>query len=89
MIKKTILSLTILILLLFLVSCAPKPSEEPTVKPEAPTPTVTPTEEVPTTGEAPVDEVAEDISDTGTMDDELSTSELEDIEDVLADIGNI
>jgi len=42
-----------------------------------------------TTGEASIDEVTEDISDAGNIDDELDTSELDDIDSILADIENI
>ena len=81
--KEMILFSVILVLFLFLVSCAPK--QAPTIT----TPTTTPTEEVPATGEAPVDEVAEDISNTGSMDEELSTNDLDDVDSILSDIGNI
>ena len=84
MIKKEILFSTILVLFLFIASCVPKPKE-----PSVTEPTITPTEEIPTTGEAPVDAVAEDISDAGTVDKELDTSELEDVEGILADIEKI
>ena len=90
-VKKTvILFSTILTLLFFLVSCAPQPSEPttPTVKTPATRPTITPSD-IPTTGEAPVDDVAEDISGAETIDDELSTEDLGDIDDILADIQNI
>ena len=95
MIKKEILFSTILVILLFLVSCAPRPSEPAPTAPEetpattVPPSTVTPAEEVPTTGEAPIDSVGNDISDAGTTDDELDTSDLNDVDSILSDIENI
>jgi len=95
MFKKLQLTLMVaMVLMLLVVSCAPKPSEPAVTPPEeAPTaivePTVPPTEEVPTTGEASVDEVATDILDSSNVDEELDTSELKDVDDILADIENI
>ena len=86
MVKKVIILSIILVLFLFLVSCAPKPSKPITEKAEETTAT---TEKVATTGEAPVDAVAEGISDTSNIDKELSTNELESVEDVLSDIEKI
>ena len=83
--KEMILFSAILVLFLFLVSCAPKQAPAITT----PTTTPTPTEEAPATGEAPVDEVAEDISDTGSIDEELSTNDLDDVDSLLSDIENI
>ncbi len=87
--KDIILFSAILVLFLFLVSCAPQQPSAPTVTTPTPRPTIAPAEEVPATGEVPVDDVAEDISSAGTIDDELSTEELGDIDDILADIENI
>ena len=71
-----------LVIILIINGCAPKqPVAEEVVE--------TPSEEIPTTGEKPIDEVAEDISDTSNVDEELDTSELDDIEDILSDIENI
>lgn len=86
MVKKVIILSVILVLFLFLVSCAPKPSKTITEKPKE---TTAPIEKIATTGEAPVDAVAEGISDTGAIDKELNTSEVGDIENVLADIEKI
>ena len=88
--KKIILFAAILTLFFFLVSCAPQPSEPttPTVTTPTTRPTIAPSD-IPTTGEAPVDDVGEDISDTETIEDELSTEDLDQIDDILADIENI
>lgn len=80
MIKKLQIASLIMLVMVLVVSCAPKPSlPAPTEKPEVPI----------TTGEAPVDEVAEDISDTADADEELDTSELEEVDTILKDIENI
>ena len=87
MIKKLqIISLIMILMVLLIASCAPKPAPAPAI--EEPKAVAVP-EEVPTTGEASVDEVATDISDTSNIDDELDTSELDDVDDILADIENI
>jgi len=67
--------------MVLVVSCAPKPS--------APTPAEKPELPVETTGEAPVDAVAEDISEAGNADEGLDTSELDDVDSILADVENI
>jgi len=91
MIKKIqFVLLAILVLILFINSCAPKPTAAPpVVVEEKKPPVVAPPEAVPTTGEKSVDEVATDISDTGDIDEELDTSELEDVDNILSDIINI
>ena len=76
MAKKLQLSLIMLAMVLLVVSCVP-------------TPTVEAPEDVPTTGEVSVDEVATDISDVSNIDEELDTSELDGVDDILADIENI
>jgi len=80
----------IILLMVLIVSCAPKPTTAPVPAVEEPiiaTPEVP--EEVPTTGEASIDEVATDISDASDTDDELDTSELDDIDSILSEIENI
>ena len=90
MVKKLqIVALSVLVLILLINSCAPKPTPAPTVAEEEKPPVVVPPEAVPTTGEKPVDEVATDISDTSDIDEELDTSELDDIDSILSDIENI
>lgn len=81
MAKKLQLSLIMLAMVLLVVSCTPKQpaaAEEPQV---AETPAVA-TEPV-------VDEVATDISDASNIDEELDTSELDSVDDILAEIENI
>ena len=85
MIKKLHLASLIILVMVLIVSCAPKPAPTPAL--EEPKVVVVP--EVPTTGEASVDEVAEDISDSVDADEELDTSELDDVDSILADIENI
>ena len=79
--------------MVLIVSCAPKPTAAPPVVIEIKQPPVVapsiPPAEVPTTGEAPLDEVATDISDTSDIDEELDTSDLDDIDSILSDIENI
>jgi len=91
MVKKLQIVLSImLIMVLLIVSCAPKPTvAPPVVVEEKKPPVVAPPEAVPTTGEKSVDEVATDVSDALSVDDELDTSELDDIDSILADIENI
>ena len=84
MIKKLNFSLLIMLALVLIASCAPKPGPATPTAPEAPVQAPTGT-----TGEASIDKVAEDISDAGNIDDELDTSELSDIDAILADIENI
>ena len=79
--KLQIVSLAILIMVL-IVSCAPKPSAGPGPVVKAPT-------ESPAAGETPVEEVAEDISEAGNADEGLDTSELDDVDGILSDIENI
>lgn len=81
MVKKLQISLVMLVIVLFIVSCAPKPSA-PAAPPVAETPAIT-------TGEAPIDEVATDISTSADIEEELDTSKLDDIDSILADIENI
>ena len=81
-----ILSITT-ILLVLIVSCAPKPTPSPPAPPIVEE--VVEPAEVPATGEASVDEVAADISDSSNVDEELDTSELDDVDSILADIENI
>jgi len=73
--------------LVLIASCAPKPGPAAPTAPTAPeAPVQAPTE---TTGEASIDEVAQDISDSANTDEELDTSELDDVDDILAEIENI
>ena len=74
--------------MVLVVSCAPKPVPTPPTPPTLAEVETTP-EELPTTGEASIDEVAADISDAENIDEELDTSELDDVESILADIENI
>lgn len=80
--KKLNFSLFIILTIVLIVGCAPKPGPAPEEAIEADVPAET-------TGEAPIDEVAADISDAENIDEELDTSELDDVEDILADIENI
>jgi len=83
MVKKLNLTLLIMLVMVLIVSCAPKPGPVTPAAPEVPV-------EAPAeTGEASIDEVAEDISDAADIDEELDTSELKDIDDILTDIENI
>jgi len=82
MVKKLHFALLIIFVMVLVASCAPKPTAPAAEEPvEAP--------EIPATGEAPIDKVAEDISDSVDTDDELDTSELDDVDTILADIENI
>ena len=85
MIKRLNFGLLIILAMVLVVSCAPKPVPAPPALAEV----ETAPEEPPTTGEASIDEVAADISDAENIDEELDTSELDDVEDILADIENI
>ena len=78
--KACIVLLMMLIAVLLVASCAPKPT--PTIKEK-------PGVEAPTSGEGPVEAVAEDISEAGNVDEGLDTSELEDVDGILKDIENI
>jgi len=82
--------LLLIMALVLIASCAPKPDPVAPTTPAAPTapeaPVQAPTE---TTGEASIDEVGEDISDAGNIDDELDTSELDEVDAILTDIENI
>jgi hypothetical protein len=88
MFKKLNFSLLIMFALVLIVSCAPQTT------PSAP---VDDSQEddheaedlTETTGETSVDEVADDISDAGNIDEELDTSELDDVDSILEDIENI
>ena len=89
MIKKPqLISLMVLVFILLINSCAPKPTTVSVAEEEKKPPVVAP-KVVPTTGEASVDEVATDVSDAVSVDDELDTSELDDIDSILTDIENI
>ena len=81
--KKLKILRIMLVMVLFIVRCEPKPT--------APPATEAPGVEVPAeaTGEASIDEVAADISDTASIEEELDTSELDDIDSILSDIENI
>jgi len=70
-----------MLVMVLIVSCAPKPTPVP--------PAEEPEVEAPVTGEASVDEVAADISDAADTDEELDTSELDDVDSILAEIENI
>ena len=85
MIKRLNFGLLIILAMVLVVSCAPKPVPAPPALAEV----ETAPEEPPTTGEASIDEIAADISDAENIDEELDTSELDDVEDILADIENI
>ena len=80
MIKKLNFVLFAVLAMLLIASWAPKPTA-PAAKPDVAAPI--------DTGEAPVDSVAEDISEAGYADEELDTSELDDVDSILADIENI
>ena len=81
MLKKASIALSmVLIAALLVASCAPKST--PTIKEKADV-------EAPVTGEAPVDAVAEDISEAGNADEGLDASELDDVDGMLSDIENI
>ena len=80
MIKKLQIASLIMLIMVLVVSCAPKPAATaPAEKPEVPV----------TAGEATVDEVAEDISEATDADEGLDTSELDDVDSILEDIENI
>ncbi len=66
--------------MVLIASCAPKPTA-PAAKPDVAAPA--------DTGEAPVDAVAEDISEAGDADEGLDTSELDDVDSILSAIENI
>ena len=86
-----IVLITGIILMLFIVSCAPKPTVAPPIAEEEEVAEVaeTPPKEVSITGEKSVDEVGTDISDASSIDEELDTTDLDDIDSILADIENI
>jgi len=81
MIKKLQIASLIMLVMVLVVSCAPKPAAAPLEE--------KPGVEAPATGEAPVDAVAEDISKVGNADEGLDTSELDDVDGILADIEKI
>jgi|TARA_B100001971_G_C18212250_1_gene551476 hypothetical protein len=81
MIKRLNFGLVIMLVMVLIVSCAPKPAPAPEEPIEADVPAET--------GEASIDEVAADISDAANIDEELDTSELDDIDSILTDIENI
>jgi len=87
MIKKIKIVPILMLLMVLIVSCAPKSTPVPV--PPTEEPKVVVPEEVPTTGEASIDEVATDISDVKDTEDELDTSELDDVDKLLEDIENI
>ncbi|MBL7056253.1 hypothetical protein ISS07_05040 [Candidatus Woesearchaeota archaeon] len=81
MIKKiTIAFLAILALFMFL-GCSSQPAPE---QDSGATEVITETP-----AETPVEEVAEEISEVDTTEEELDTSELNDLDSVLSDIENI
>lgn len=82
MIKKIAISAFIIAALFIFIGCAQKQPSE--VKKPLET-----AEETPSTAEEPVNQVATGISDINTVEDELDTSDLENLDDVLADIENI
>ena len=65
--------------MVLVVSCAPKPSA---TAPVAKT-------DVPVAAEITVDEVAKGISEAGSADEELDTSELDSVDSILRDVENI
>ena len=71
--------------MILVVSCAPKTTPAPPTveEPEVEVP------EIIVTGDTSVDEVTSDISDASNTDEDLDTSSLGDIDDILADIENI
>ena len=74
MLKKiSVIILGLLVLFLFL-GCA-KPAEEPS--------------EIPEEAESPVDEIGTEITDINNVDEELDSSELDDLDVILEDIENI
>jgi len=77
----------ITLLMVLVVSCAPQPS--PALPASEAEEVVQAPPKVPATGEAPVDDVATDISDASATDDELDTSELDGVDSILVDIENI
>jgi len=87
MIKKLQIASLIMLIMVLVVSCAPKPTA-PVAPSVAEEPVEAPLAELPTT-EASVDGVAEDISDSVDVDEELDTSKLDDVDDILAEIENI
>ncbi|MBI2134903.1 hypothetical protein HYU09_02855 [Candidatus Woesearchaeota archaeon] len=83
MIKNPAIAFLMIFSLLLFVGCA-KTQFQPEEQVKAPE-----TPSLPTAGEAPVDEVAAGISGINSAENELDTSGLEDLDDVLADIENI
>lgn len=81
MIKKIAISAFIIAALFIFIGCAQKQPSE-VKKPIE-------TAETPSTAEEPVNQVATGISDINIVEDELDTSDLENLDDVLADIENI
>ncbi len=80
MIKKLNFVLWVILAMVLIASCAPKPTA-PAAKQDVAAPV--------STGEAPVDAVAEDISKAGNADEGLDTSELDDVDSILTDIEKI
>ncbi|MBI2522766.1 hypothetical protein HYW19_00080 [Candidatus Woesearchaeota archaeon] len=80
MLKKLQIASLVILMMVLIASCAPK-STPPTTKEK--------NDGVPTTGEAPVDAVAEDISKVGNTDEEIDASELDDVDSILEDIENV
>jgi len=83
MTKKFQITSLILFLMVVVVSCSPKSTSPSEIEVEETVP------EVSVTGEASVDNIGVDISESSNTDEELDSSELEDIDSILADIENI
>jgi len=81
MIKKIVISAFIIAALFIFIGCAQKQPSEVKKPLEI--------AEVPQTANQPVNEVAAGISDINAVEGELDTSDLEDLDDALADIENI
>ena len=77
--KKLQIGLLMVLAMILIASCAPKPSA---TAPVAKT-------DVPVAAESTIDEVAKGISEAGSADEDLDTSELDGVDSILGDVENI
>lgn len=82
---KSLFSLFI-VLMIFAAACAPK-APAPDVMEKKEVMEITPA--APATGEAAVDAVGDDLTNVNTVENDLSTDELGDLDSGLADVQNI
>lgn len=77
------------VLIFFIFGCSPKTEPIQQTQTPHPEPKVIVAEETPITGESAIDEVIIETTSSDNLDDDLDTSELDSIDDLLSDIENI